>query len=90
MPRLTISQVEPILREAVDSFPHSACATCECFLGLVAQLKMDVEPAGKDLLAGYQVERSQIHACLGCNPCPPGERYAAYQREKRNTGLITL
>lgn len=79
-----------MLKETVEAFPHAACETCECFLGLVAQLRVDAEPECRNLFAAYQVERNQIHACLGCDPCPPGDRYAAHQRAKRNTPLIKL
>jgi len=90
MPKLTSSDIAPILKETVDSFPHPACETCECFLGLVAQLRVDAEPGAQGLFSAHKVERGQIHACLGCDPCPPGEKYAAYQRGKQHPGLITL
>jgi len=82
--------LETILKETVASFPHAACKTCECFLGLVAQLQVDAKPDEKGFDSHYKVERKQIHSCLGCDPCPPAERYTAYQREKRNQTLIKL
>ncbi len=90
MAKLTPVQVESLLNEAAASFPHDECRTCECFLGLVAQLRMDGEPECKNLLNVYKVERGNIHSCLGCDPCPPGNLYADYMRQKRNSNLITL
>lgn len=75
MTKLIPVQVESLLNEAVESFPHDACLTCECFLGYVAQLRVDAEAGSKELLDKYQVERSSIHGCLGCDPCPPGDFY---------------
>jgi len=83
MTRLTRAQVETLLKEAEASFPHGACLTCECFLGYVAQLHVDSEPAGREVLKAYKVDRNSIHGCLGCDPCPPGDLYAAYQRQKQ-------
>ena len=90
MTKLTRAQVESLLNEAAASFPHENCLTCECFLGYVAQLNLDSEAAGKELLAIYRVARTEIHPCLGCDPCPPGNLFAAYLREKQKTTLITL
>ncbi len=90
MAKLTGSEVQALLREAEDAFPHGACLTCECFLGYAMQLRVDADADGKALLAAYKVERSQIHPCLGCDPCPPGDLYARYMREKPKNNLIAL
>ncbi len=80
MPRLTPEQLDLLLAETVNSFPHQECLTCECFLGLVARLSIDAGAAAAPRLAPYKVPRAQIHACLGCDPCPPGNQYARYTR----------
>lgn len=90
MARLVAGEVKTTLEETVASFPHDACLTCECFLGLVVQLRLDADVPGKELANQYQVERHSVHTCLGCDPCPPGDRYAAYMREKRKAALIQL
>lgn len=90
MTMATPDMVKTILEETVDSFPHEFCLTCECFLGLAAQLRVDADAVGKELLAPFKVERHNVHTCLGCDPCPPGDRYAAYMREKRKATLIQL
>jgi hypothetical protein len=83
MTRLTSAQIDSLLKEAEESFPHGACLTCECFLGYVAQLRVDAETGCRDLFDPYKVERGSIHGCLGCDPCPPGDLYAAHQRKKQ-------
>jgi hypothetical protein len=80
---LSISTVKTLLDNAVEAFPHAACETCECFLGYVAQLSTESDGPGKELLQGYKPRREDVHPCLGCDPCPPGEHYAQYLREHR-------
>ena len=90
MPDQVPAQVEVILKETAESFPYDACLTCECFLGLVAQLGIVADPAGRSLLEQYKVPRKEMHACLGCDPCPPGDHYAKYIRQKQARKIITL
>jgi hypothetical protein len=42
------------------------------------------------LISDLQPERSQGHVCLGCNPCPPGDLYAAYLRQKYDMQQFVL
>jgi hypothetical protein len=90
MPCLTSTQVETILTETAASFPQDSCLTCECFLGLVMQLGLDADTDCQPLLAQYKVPRKEIHNCLGCDPCPPGNSYAKYIRFKQAEKIITL
>ena len=90
MSKLAREKVQSILAETAADFPHGECLTCECFLGLVVQLRVDSEPAGKEYAEACMVDRKQQHGCLGCDPCPPGDRYAAYMRDKHSSTLITL
>jgi hypothetical protein len=83
MTKLARMQVETLLKEADESFPLGLCPTCECFLGYVAQLHVDADIDSRDLLKPYKVDRNLIHNCLGCDPCPPGDLYIAYQRNKQ-------
>ena len=78
---LSVRQVTTLINQAVDSFPHAACETCECFLGYVTQLEIDSEKLGQAFLKRYKPGRSEIHSCIGCDPCPPGDQFAAYNRE---------
>jgi hypothetical protein len=79
-----------ILNEAVESFPHDSCLTCECFLGLVAQLRIDADIADRPLFDEYKIPRQEVHACLGCDPCPPGDWYVKYIHYKKARKIITL
>lgn len=90
MPKLTRNELEALLKQAEDSFPHGACNTCECFLGYLAQLRIDSDPADKDLFLPFKIRREDMHHCLGCDPCPPGELYAEYMKRKQSAKLITL
>ena len=82
--KLTYGKAKDLIEIAHGSFPHEACSTCECFLGYMAQMRIDGDKQVRQLVTGLQPERSQQHTCLGCNPCPPGDLFAAYQREKFN------
>ena len=88
--KLTRQEVQKFLDVAVVSFPHDACLTCECFLGYIMQLHLDADADGRELLARYQVDRNSMHSCLGCDPCPPGDLYALYIRNKKGPQIITL
>ena len=90
MRKLTRAEVQAFLAVAADSFPHDDCRTCECFLGYAAQLRSDAGAGGRELVSSYQVDPESMHSCLGCDPCPPGDLYAEYMRDKRGRGLIRL
>jgi hypothetical protein len=87
---LTADEVKALLQTAVDAFPHGACSTCECFLGYVVQLRMESDAEGKALCAEHMVARNEIHKCLGCDPCPPGDLYAAHLRTRSAPNVIRL
>ncbi|MEP7133314.1 MAG: hypothetical protein ABI904_00135 [Chloroflexota bacterium] len=92
MPKLQRDEIQTRLQTAVDSFPHNqnVCSTCECFLAYTAQLRIDTDSADKDLFTPYKINRSDMHHCLGCDPCPPGDLYAEDMKIKQNSTLITL
>jgi hypothetical protein len=92
MSKLTRDELDALLTQAVDSFPHarSVCNTCECFLGYLAQLRIDSDAADKDLFIPFKVRREDMHKCLGCDPCPPGDLYAEYMKKKQKLNLITI
>ena len=80
---LSISDIKLLLSEAEYSFRHEECATCECYLGYVTQLKIDSGPEAQgNILKEYKPDRDKIHSCLGCDPCPPGTLYANYLRKR--------
>ena len=90
MPKLECNELQELLKEAEDSFLHDMCNTCECFLGYLAQLRINSESTDKDLFLPFKVDRKEMHHCLGCDPCPPGDLYAEYMKKKQNSLLISL
>lgn len=90
MTKLQRVELHTLLDAAEDSFPHDLCSTCECFLGYVAQLRIDSHPADVAVFLPYKVERKDMHKCLGCDPCPPGDMYAKYIRERGASNIIAL
>ena len=74
-------QVTTLINNAIDAFHHEECATCECFLGYVTQLEMDSDKSSQQFLNRHKPNRKEIHSCLGCDPCPPGDHYAEYLRD---------
>ena len=79
---LSVAEIKEYIKKAEDSFRHEDCATCECFLGYVTQLKIDSDPEAQQFLKEYMPDRDQFHSCLGCDPCAPGTLYANYLRKK--------
>jgi hypothetical protein len=84
---LTVSDVAVYLTKAEESFRHQECAACECYLGYLTQLEIDSDQEAQEFLKNNQPAREEVHACLGCDPCPPGILYANYLR-KRNLRLV--
>lgn len=93
MSKLNRDELSALLKGAEDIFlrsERSECNTCECFLGYLAQLHIDSDSADKDLFRPYKVDRKDMHHCLGCDPCPPGDLYAEYMLKKQKAALIQL
>ncbi len=82
MTKLGRSELQDLIRLGEDAIPHGTCYTCECFLGYIAQLHIDSDPLDRDLLRPFKVDRKEMHRCLGCDPCPPGDVYADYLKRK--------
>jgi hypothetical protein len=87
--RLSINQISKIINKAESSYRHEECATCECYLGFLTQLEIDADQEGRQFLKDFMPHREEIHACLGCDPCPPGILYTDYLRKKA-AGRIDL
>lgn len=83
---LSVAEVKELIKKAEQSFRHEDCNNCECYLGYIAQLRLDSDQDARSFLKEYIASRKQIHSCLGCDPCPPGILFADYLR-KRKTGL---
>ncbi len=79
---LSASEAKSLIAKAEGTFRHEDCATCECYLGYVAQIVIDSGPGAKQFLQDYLPDKSEIHSCLGCDPCAPGILYATYLRKR--------
>ena len=77
---LTIEEVDAILRQLDAALPHAECRTCECLQGFLTQLSLDAPEDAGALIRPWLAARGEMHGCLGCAPCPPGERFADYLR----------
>lgn len=86
--KLSDFQVHSIIENAIESFPHEECISCECFLGYITQLEMDSDETARGFILQFKIERNEIHSCLGCDPCPPGDQYAEYLRDAQSMEQI--
>lgn len=75
--------LQPFVRE-------EKCCACECLQGALVELKLALEelPEGSEqerLLTaiGKAMQVGAPHACLGCQPCNPGDILANFYREQQ-------
>lgn len=66
------------------------CSGCECLQGALVELKLALEdlPGGPEharLLSGVEkaMRVGTPHACLGCEPCNPGNILADFYRQQQ-------
>ena len=78
--RLNREAVRSTLQEPEAVLPHDECRTCECLQGFLTQLHLDADENVGALIRPRLAARGQVHGCLGCDPCPPGDQFAAYLR----------
>jgi hypothetical protein len=69
---LSISEAKDLINNTELSFRHPDCATCECYLGYIAQLEIDSDPESQQYLKLYKPDRDQIHSLPG--ECPRSSR----------------
>jgi hypothetical protein len=79
----TWNALQPFVRE-------EKCCACECLQGALMELKLWLEelPDGRNREALLEaVERARVvrepHACLGCEPCNPGDILADFYRKQQ-------
>ncbi len=71
-------EVKKWLTKLCARIDRHECHTCDCFQGFVMQLRLDADENMDDLFQPLEVSTDQMHPCLGCSPCPPGEIYSQY------------
>lgn len=88
MAGLSVLELEGLIRKTQSEFSHPECATCECYLGFLTQLALDGRKEIRSAVNGFQPPREEVHACLGCDPCPPADAYAEYLKRDQEIVLI--
>ncbi|MFP3937144.1 MAG: hypothetical protein ACLFVW_02290 [Phycisphaerae bacterium] len=83
---LSRENVSDLLQQLRGAMRHRACWTCDCFQGFLRQLEMDADEDVSDLMDPLKVSADEVHGCLGCDPCPPGEVYTEYLRKCARCG----
>lgn len=76
---------------ALQPFAHEdKCSACECLQGALMELRLSLEelpasPAQEEFLAaiGKAMQVGGTHACLGCEPCNPGNILAEFYRQQQ-------
>jgi hypothetical protein len=79
--KLSNLQAQSLIENVITTLPQEECISCECFLGYITQLEMDADESARGLIQQYRFERRNVHSCLGCDPCPPGDQYGKYLRD---------
>lgn len=82
---LETDRAKRIVEALRASVPRAECWSCDCLHGFLVQLELDAPQDISHLTCALKVPHSEMHACLGCNPCPPAEMFVEYLKN-RNAG----
>ncbi len=80
--KLTDKDVERILSNLQKYIIKEECWSCDCLQGFLTQLELDSEKDVSHLTISFKISKDQMHGCLGCDPCPPGEAFSEYINKK--------
>lgn len=80
--KLTDKDVERILSNLQKYIVKEECWSCDCLQGFLTQLELDSEKDVAHLTTSFKISKDQMHSCLGCDPCPPGEAFSEYIKKK--------
>jgi len=80
----TLDEVKSFLEKLRASPQKEECWSCDCLQGLLYQLELDAGEEVAELTISLKVPSSEMHGCLGCEPCPPGEVFARYIRWQKD------
>ena len=81
---MTTGDVEALLDRLKKETPRRECRSCECLQGFLAQMERDAPEEARHLPAQRKVSPKKMHACLGCEPCPPAQIFAEYLMRPRD------
>ena len=76
--------VKKFVKSLCENLPREECRSCDCLQGFLTQLEMDTADDVTDLTDPLKVDISEMHGCLGCEPCPPAELFSEYLRKQKN------
>ena len=79
---LTTGQVRKLLGQLELAATREACWSCEGLQAIIRQVELDSTMEAKSLLETYEVRPERLHGCLGCEPCPPAEVFAAHLKSR--------
>ena len=79
---LTTGQVRKLLGQLELAATREACWSCEGLQAIIRQIELDSAMEAKSLLETYEVRPERVHGCLGCEPCPPAEVFAAHLKSR--------
>ena len=77
-----MNRIDKYCEEIRSSAIKNDCWTCDCLQGFITQLLIDLEEDDVSKLKELIEERSLLHSCLGCDPCPPGELFTEYLKQQ--------
>lgn len=85
--QLSLAEARDLVRRLRESVSRKECWSCDCLQGLLTQLELDYPELG-ELVEPLKISHQQMHGCLGCATCLPGELFAQYlQRQKESTSI---
>ncbi len=70
---ITAREIQAKLDEMLPALPLKGCPTCECMQDYLKELASRTDKAGREVLQTHMVPQPEVHACLGCHPCPPAD-----------------
>ncbi len=76
-----MNQIDKYCKKIRESAIKNDCWTCDCLQGFITQLLLDLEKDDVSELKELIKEKSLLHSCLGCDPCPPGELFTEYLKK---------
>jgi hypothetical protein len=85
--KVTREAVKRFIERLQEQLPREECRSCDCLQGFLVQLEMDATEDVADLTSLLKVDPSEMHSCLGCNPCPPAESFSEYLRKQKDDKL---
>jgi len=85
-----LALIEKTWQSLQPALDEEKCVGCECLAGALLELRLALEelPAGADqaeilALVTAALKRGERHACLGCQPCNPGDILANFYRDQQ-------